>query len=281
MKVLITGAKGQLGGEFVDIFHESEVLGTDLDSLDITDNDKVRETFEKEKPEWIIHCAAWTDVEGCAQDPQKALKINGEATKNLAEAAKTIGAKMVYISTNEVFDGQKKSPYIETDATSPLNPYAVSKLAGEKFIQDILGTSGTIVRTSWVYGPKGKSNFPLKIIAAADKLGELKVVVDEVSSPTYAPDLAKAVFELVTINPTGIYHLVNEGSCSRYEWAVEILKNSHRETIKITPSKLEDYSRNSTPPAKSVLANVRAKKAGIMLRPWEESSRKYLESINN
>ncbi len=280
-KVLITGANGQLGGEFVDVFSDWEVLATDLDNLDITDKEKVTESFEKEKPDWIIHCAAWTDVEGCAEDPAKALKINGEATRNLAEAAKKIGAKLVYISTNEVFDGKKNTPYEEDDQTDPINPYAVSKLAGEEYVQQILDEDGVIVRTSWVYGPKGKSNFPLKIIAAADKLGELKVVDDEIAVPTYAPDLAKAVFELIQKTPSGIYHLVNEGSCSRYEWAVDILKNTGRENIKVEPIKLKDFKRKSTPPTFGKLLNNRAEKIGIKLPTWGESLQNYLKLLSN
>lgn len=277
-KVLITGANGQLGGEFVEIFKDWEVLATDLETLDITDKAKVKETFEKEKPDWVIHCAAWTDVDGCAQDPEKAMKINGEATKNLAEAAKAVSAKMVYISTNEVFDGKKNSPYIESDETNPINPYAKSKLAGEKFVQEILKDDGVIVRTSWVYGPKGKSNFPLKIIAAADKLGELKVVDDELATPTYAPDLAKAVFELIQNNPSGIYHLVNDGFASRYDWAEQILKEK-KLGVKISRTKLADYQRLSTPPKKAVLANEKYKNLGLKMRSWQNASKEYLTNL--
>lgn len=280
-KVLITGANGQLGGEFVEIFKDWQVLATDLDNLDINDKAKVKEIFTKEAPNLIIHCAAWTDVEGCAENPEKAMFINGEGTKNLAEAAKEIGAKMIYISTNEVFDGEKETPYIESDKTNPINPYAVSKLAGEKFVLQALGRNGIIVRTSWVYGPKGKSNFPLKIIAAADKLGELSVVDDEIAVPTYAPDLAKAVFDLVRKSPSGIYHLVNEGSCSRYDWAVEVLKNSGRAGIKVKPTKLKDYQRKSTAPQYGLLSNSKAKELDVILPNWEISSERYISEKNN
>lgn len=278
-KVLITGAGGQLGSELVEVFRDWDVFATDLDTLDITDKEKVISTFKKEKPDWVIHCAAWTDVEGCAENPEKAMKINAEATKYLAQATKEIGAKMIYISTNEVFDGKKTESYVETDLTNPINPYAASKLAGEKFIQEILGEDGVIVRTSWVYGPKGKSNFPLKIIAAADKFGELKVVDDEVAVPTYAPDLATAVFELVAKNPSGVYHLVNEGECSRYDWAKQLLDSLGIE-VPIQRTKLADFARLSSPPKHAVLSNEKASKMGIIFRNWSKASEEYLTQIN-
>ncbi len=277
MKVLVTGANGQLGGEIVDAFAGWEVIPTGQVDLDITDKGLVEVFLSKKNPEWVIHCAAWTDVEGCAEDPAKAMRINSEATRNLAEATKKIGAKLVYISTNEVFDGKKQTPYVETDKTNPINPYAVSKLLGEKYVQEILGENGTIVRTSWVYGPKGKSNFPLKIIAAAEKFGKLSVVDDEIAVPTYAPDLARAVFELLQKDPSGIYHLVNEGFCSRYDWAVDVLKDSGRGNVKTEPIKLKDFPRKSTPPKYAVLENTRGKKISVQLPSWQQSLNKFLE----
>lgn len=277
-KVLITGADGQLGQELVEVFSDWEVVSTDFHNLDITKKDQVVESFQKDEPDWVIHAAAWTDVEGCAEDPEKALFINGQGTRNIAEAAKQVGAKVVYISTNEVFDGKRSEPYTETDQTNPINPYAVSKLVGEKAITEILGDDGVIVRTSWVYGPKGKSNFPLKIIAAADKLGELKVVDDEIAVPTYAPDLAKAVFDLVKKEPSGIYHLVNDGSASRYNWAEQILKEK-KLGVKISRTKLADYQRLSTPPKNAVLSNEKAKDLGIKMRAWQNASKEYLTNL--
>ncbi len=276
-KVLITGANGQLGGELVEVFKDWTVVSTDQENLDITDPKQTKEVLKKEKPDWVIHCAAWTDVEGCAENPEKAMFINAEGTKNLALACKEIGAKMVYISTNEVFDGKKKTPYSESDKTNPINPYAVSKLAGEKFVNDILEGSGVIVRTSWVYGPKGKSNFPLKIIAAADKFGELKVVDDEFATPTYAPDLAKAIFDLVQKNPSGVYHLVNEGSCSRFEWATLVLKKTERNSVKLINIKLKDFQRKSKPPKRAILTNIRARSLGVELPKWEDGLERFLK----
>ncbi len=277
-KVLITGADGQLGQEIVEVFSDWEVIPTDFHNLDITDKATVLKSFEEKKPDWVIHCAAWTDVEGCAEDPDKAMLINGEGTKNIAQAAKNIGAKLVYISTNEVFDGKKSEPYIESDKTNPLNPYAISKLTGENSVQEILGHDGVVARTSWVYGPKGKSNFPLKILSAAENNPELKVVDDEFATPTYAPDLAKAIFELVQKNPSGIYHLVNEGYCSRYDWAVEVLKFKQTK-VKVLPIKLKDFNRKSTPPLNGRLANTNAKEKDVVLPKWEESLSSYLASI--
>ncbi|HSX58182.1 MAG TPA: dTDP-4-dehydrorhamnose reductase [Candidatus Saccharimonadales bacterium] len=278
MKVLITGASGQLGQELVDAFSSWETIPTNFHNLDITDKTAVSQNFESSLPSWIIHCAAWTDVEGCAKDPEKAMKINAEGTRNLALAAKKINAKLVYISTNEVFDGKKKEPYIETDAPNPLNPYAESKLVGEKFVQEILGEDGIIIRTSWVFGPKGRSNFPLKILKAAENNPELKVVDDEFATPTYAPDLAKAIFELVKKNTTGIFNLVNGGYCSRYDWAKEIINLSgiKKPLLRIH---LADYSRLSNPPGYSVLSTQKAENLGVKLRSWKDATKEFLENI--
>src|SRR3989344_5239148 len=159
MRILVTGASGQLGQDLVEAFEKNwEVVPTDQDNLDITNFSQVEAVLTKEKPDWIIHAAAWTDVEACAENPEKALLINGEGTRNVALAAKKIGAKMIYISTNEVFDGKKKVPYVEADKPNPINPYGVSKLAGEKYTQEILGKDSLIVRTAWLYGSGSRIN---------------------------------------------------------------------------------------------------------------------------
>lgn len=278
-KVLITGADGQLGTELVKIFEKDyKVVPTNRENLDFTNPEQTEAVISREKPELVIHAGAWTNVDGCAEDPEKALLINGFGTKNLAISASEIKALFVYISTNEVFDGERKTPYLETDKTHAVTPYGNSKLAGEKFVQEICRDLGVIVRTSWIYGPAGESNFPLKIIAAAEKVGELKVVDDEVSVPTYAPHLALAVKQLVSKRPQGIFHLINEGSASRYDWAVAILSFSNRASVPVNKIKLADFPRKSKPPLFGLLGNFRAKSLGIVLPPWKVGMAKFFDA---
>jgi dTDP-4-dehydrorhamnose reductase len=279
MKVLITGANGQLGQEVVKIFKKNySVVPTDSDSLDITDAAVVNRVFSREKPDWVIHCAAWTNVDAAAENPKEAIKVNSEGTKNICQAAKKIGSKVVYISTNEVFKGEKQTPYTEEDKTNPINPYGESKSQGEKYCQDIMADKCVIARSSWLYGPASKTNFPNKIINRAKEQGFLKVVDDEVATPTYTRDLAKGIRKLVEKKVSGIFHLVNEGEASRFEWAKEIIKTVDLK-VPIEPMKLADFQRASKPPKHSVLANTKAKKLGVILRDWKLANKEYLQKI--
>ena len=197
MKILITGAKGQLGSEVVKKLDSSaKVIATDKEDLDFTDKKQTANKIKKEKPELLLHIGAWTNVDGCAAEPDKALFINGEGTKNVALAAKEVGAKFIYISTNEVFDGKKSSPYLEDDKANPITPYGKSKYLGEKYTQE-LQDNWAIVRVSWLYGPASTVNFPHKILSKAREQGFLKVVDDEISTPTYTPDVAEALYQLI------------------------------------------------------------------------------------
>lgn len=280
MKILITGANGQLGQELIKVLEKfAEIIPTDTHNLDITDAKQVNEFLKKEKPDWIINSAAYTDVEGAAENPEKANLINGEGTKNLAHVAREVNAKLVYISTNEVFSGEKTDSYNEEDETGPLNPYAESKLLGEKYVQEILHTQFLILRTSWLYGPASKINFPNKIISRALETGKLSVVDDEVAVPTYTPDLANWIGELIKQNRVGIFHLVNDGSASRYDWAKQIIEEKKID-VPLERAKLADYPRKSKPPKHSVLSNEKAKNLGLRFRSWQEASNEYLESLS-
>ena len=279
MKVLVTGANGQLGQEVVKIFQKNySVVPTDNDSLDITDGSAVSKFISREKPDWVIHCAAWTNVDAAAENPKAAMKVNAGGTKNICQAAKKAGAKVIYISTNEVFDGEKRTPYTEEDKTNPINPYGESKLKGEKHCQEILGDRAIIIRSSWLYGPASKTNFPNKIIEKAKEQGYLKVVDDEVATPTYTRDLAKGIKKLVEEKVGGTFHLVNEGRASRFEWAKEILKMGNLK-VPIEPIKLDDFQRASKPPKHSVLANTKAKKLGVVLHDWKQANEECLQKI--
>jgi dTDP-4-dehydrorhamnose reductase len=183
---------------------------------------------------------------------------------------------MVAVSTNEVFDGTATGPYQESAPANPINPYGSSKRTGEQMAVRYIADKLYIVRTAWVYSPGG-NNFPAKIIAAADKHGELRVVTDEIGNPTYAPDLAAAIVELIQTRTYGIYHFTNAGYCSRYDFAKEILRQSDREGIPVHPITLTDYPRSSTVPPFAPLANINGAELGIELRPWQEALQAYFK----
>jgi dTDP-4-dehydrorhamnose reductase len=187
---------------------------------------------------------------------------------------------MVCVSTNEVFDGRAERPYTENYSPNPVNPYGSSKRAGEQMAAKYLKDKLYIVRTAWLYGP-GSRMFPSKIIAAADKHGELRVVTDEISNPTYTPDLAEAIAQLIPTRAYGIYHFTNAGYCSRYDFAKEILGLSGREHIPIHPITLADYPRASSVPSFTPLTNTKGAELGIELRSWQAALKAYFEAEGN
>ncbi len=272
MRVLITGHKGQLGRALMARFPGA--VGVDLPEVDITQPGAINTAIAETRPELILHCAAWTDVDGAARDPQAAYKANGLGTQNVALAAAQAGAALAYISTNEVFDGTKSTPYSEFDALNPINPYGQSKRAGEWFTQNLC-RQFYILRIAWLTAPGGR-NFVHRIIQLADERGALKVVTDEVANPTFVNDLADALVKLVNTGQYGVYHLTNSGHCSRYEYARKILELSGRAHIPVEPITLAEYPRPSTPPKFAPLANTAAAVLGIALRPWEEALVEFL-----
>ncbi len=274
MRIYITGAKGQLGRTLMRRLAHHTLLGTDLPEVDLTDLPAIRSSVGAFAPDIIIHAAAYTDVDGAARNPDLAFRVNALGTRNVAVASESVGAALLAISTNEVFDGTKAEPYMEFDATGPINPYAKSKLAAEQFIRD-LTTRFYVVRTAWLYG-FGGNNFVKKMISLADGQGRLRVVTDEVSSPTYAEDLVTALEQLLLTGAYGIYHFTNEGACSRFEFAREILALSGRSHIPIEPIVLADYPRPSTPPPYAPLRNFCGAQIGITLRPWRDALADYL-----
>jgi dTDP-4-dehydrorhamnose reductase len=192
----------------------------------------------------------------------------------VALACQASGAAILYVSTNEVFDGTAERPYLEFDTPNPINSYARSKLAGEWYTRHLL-TRFYIVRTAWLYAAGGR-NFPHRIIQLADERGRLQVVSDEVGSPTYVVDMAQAIAPLMASSQYGVYHLVNEGACSRFDFAREILRLSGRAHVPVEPTTLGAFQRDSTPPHYTPLANVAAAAIGIRLRPWQEALAAFL-----
>ena len=276
MRIFITGHKGQLGRALYAALAEHTLTGCDLPELDITDREAIGAAVADFAPDVVVHAAAWTHVDGCARDPERAYRVNALGTQNVALACAEAGAAMVYISTNEVFDGEATEPYREWDPPHPINPYGRSKAAGEWFVRHLL-TRFYIVRTAWLYAPGGR-NFPHRIIQLADERGALRVVTDEVGNPTYAPDLAKAIAALIRTDAYGVYHLTNAGYCSRYDFAREILRVSGREHVPVEPITLAEFQRASTPPRFAPLANTAAAALGITLQPWQEALAEFLKS---
>lgn len=276
MKVFVTGAHGRLGSALVALLKEShEVVGVDVKDFDITDFSSVRESIWAESPELVIHPAAWTDVDGCARDPDKAVKINGFGAQNVAVAAAGIGAAIVYVSSNEVFDGQSGRPFREYDRPQPINPYAYSKWIGEQAVAAV-NPRHYIVRTAWLFAHGGR-NFIQSILGAAEAGKTLRVVTDEVANPTYNDDLADAIVRLVGSGRFGTYHLVNEGAVSRYAFARHVLDLVGYKDVPITPITRAEWPRPGMPPAYTALSNTAAAMLGIRMRPWQQAVKAFLE----
>jgi dTDP-4-dehydrorhamnose reductase len=275
MKVAITGSNGQLGRALVEeLSHRHQVVGLHRPQFDLTSLESVRKALKGIKPDVLVHSAAYTDVDGCELNPELAYRINALGTRFVALACREVGSTMVYVSTNCVFDGNATRPYLEFDQPSPISVYGRTKLAGEREVQLLL-PEHYIVRTSWLFGVGG-NNFPYKIYRAARVSPSLSLVYDEVASPTYARDLARAIGSLVETGAYGTYHLTNLGECSRFDFAAEVLRILGLTSVELRPVPLSEYSRPSRPPAYSALANMAAKALGIQLRPWQEALELYL-----
>jgi dTDP-4-dehydrorhamnose reductase len=276
MRVLITGGNGQLGRSLRAALAGRPavvVASWDLDDHDIS-QPAAAQWVADESPDVVINAAAWTNVDGAEANPQAAYTANTLAPKYLAEGCARCGAAYLQVSTNEVFAGRPGVFYREYDPTDGGgSAYARSKLAAERAVMQMLNRL-YIVRIAWLFGPGG-NNFPTKIAAAADRNGSLRVVDDEFSNPTYAPDLAGAIVQLVESGRYGIYHLVNEGWCSRYDLARAVLEASGRGHVPVTAIKSSDWVRPTTPPPHAVLLNEAGAALGIRLRPWQEAVAEY------
>ena len=265
MKFLITGANGQLGHELVraSIASGHEVVATSHQTLDITDESAVVLAIRTARPDVVIHAAAWTAVDACESDPEKALLVNGTATKYVADAAHAVGAHVVYISTDYVFDGNKNSPYEEDDAPNPQSVYGSSKLAGER----ALGATDAIVRIAWVCGFYG-ANMVKTILRLAEQ-PQLKFVDDQIGNPTFADDAAAMIVRLAAEKRSGAWHVTNQGDVSWYEFAREVLIAGGFDPDKVAPIKTHELQppRPAKRPHNSVLNNGSLKNAKIDLLP--------------
>ncbi len=274
MRVVITGGTGQLGRALTrKLAPNHQVFALGRRELDVT-RPEAGARIARLGPDVVIHCAAWTDVDGCARDPERAYLVNALGTRNVVLGCQQAGCPIVYISTNEVFDGHSTRPYYEYDPPNPINPYGRSKLAGEQVVQTMLDRF-YIVRTAWLFGCD-RENFITKILKRAGTARRLEVVTDEVGSPTYVEDLAAAIARLLETGLYGIYHFVNSGQASRYELAVKALELCGRPDVPVRGIRLAEYRRASTPPPYSALANLAGRAIGIKFRPWEEALAEYV-----
>ena len=273
MKIALTGSDGMLGHDIQRVFKDVEVVNFTLNDFDITDLDRTVLAIKEARPDYLIHPAAYTDVDGCEKDPETAYRVNAVGAKNVTIACEEIGCPVLYISTDYVFDGTKEGPYIESDEPDPVNEYGLSKLHGERFVSS-LTDSFYIVRTSWLYGKNGR-NFVETISRLLSEKDEIKVVNDQTGSPTYTYDLALKLRELIG-KSYGTYHITNSLECSWYEFAVEIARLKGSDT-RIIPITSDQYKLPARRPSYSVLSNTMLKQAGIKeLRSWKEALREYM-----
>jgi dTDP-4-dehydrorhamnose reductase len=293
MRVAVTGATGRLGRAVTTALEEAPFTGPfgpiawSRAIFDLDAPETAGALLDRDRPEVVVHCAAWTDVDGCAREPGLALARNGTATGVLARATAERGIDLIVVSTNEVFDGRRTDGlgYGPDDRTSPINPYGASKLAGETAARATYAESGRgalgIARTAWLYGPPG-NDFPAKILAAAERAradGEpLRLVADEVGSPSYTHDVAEAITELIGAAAIGgTHHLVNGGRASRAEWARELLRQAGVQ-VATEDVPAATWPRASTPPPWAVLEPTPLP-GGEPLRPWQAALADYLPTL--
>ncbi|APS41772.1 dTDP-4-dehydrorhamnose reductase [Weissella jogaejeotgali] len=278
MKYLVTGANGQLGRELQKLLSERQLSFVAFDSqqLDITDRKKVMSVFEQEKPDVVLHAAAYTKVDA-AEDEAREInwQVNVEGTKNIADAAKKFDTKLVAVSTDYVFDGTNSGEYQEDAAVNPKNAYGRAKLAGELAVTES-EADAYIVRTSWVFGEFG-GNFVYTMQYLAESHSKLTVVDDQLGRPTWTRTLAEFMLHLIdTKSEYGIYHLSNEGTATWYEFAEEILKDT---SVEVMPVTSEEFPQKAYRPRHSVMSLEKAKSTDFEILTWQDALKKFLLSI--
>lgn len=278
MKATILGASGLLGKALMREWSGDEVDGLGSRDVDIRDADRVREVLQKARPDWIVLAAAYTDVDGCESHPDRAFAVNRDGAVNVAQAAQRIGAKLLFLSSDYVFDGKKTSPYETGDARNPQSVYGRSKAEAEVQLQEVLPEC-CIARTSWLFGTGGKC-FPDTILKLAASRPVLDVVSDQRGCPTYSVDLARAIIELCRKDASGIVHVTNAGNCSWFEFAREIVKGAGLAT-EVRPVSSLQMARPAPRPAYSVLSSKSLQQHGIAMPTWEDALQRYLQERKN
>ena len=273
MKIIVTGADGQLGTELQRVLGKEDLYATGIEELDITDYDAVVREVNRFGPDLIIHAAAFTDVDGAELNPDLAYKVNAVGTQNLSVAARGAGAMILYVSTDFVFDGQKKAPYHEFDDVGPLSVYGRSKLAGERYVQS-LTNSAYICRTAWLYSRHGH-NFVKTMLRLGEEGRTVRVVDDQLGSPTSAADLAAKLAEIGLSGRFGIYHTTNGGQTSWFGFAAKIFELAGMD-VEMEPITSGQLDRPAPRPANSVLRSLGLELQGLEpMRSWEEALADY------
>jgi dTDP-4-dehydrorhamnose reductase len=264
VRVLVTGAGGQLGHDLVAAFEGHELVAADHARLDVADRDAVLQAVGAVQPDAIVHAAAWTAVDACEGDPGRAFAVNALGTRHVAEAARWANARVCYVSTDYVFDGTKPTPYLEWDDTNPLSVYGRSKLGGERE----LDPGATIVRTSWVCGRHG-GNMVRTVLRLDAEHDELTFVDDQHGCPTFTPDLAAMIRQLVVSRLPGTFHVTNQGPTTWYQFARDVLAAAGRDPNKVRPVTTAELQppRPAPRPANSVLDNAALRLQGVPLLP--------------
>ncbi|MDN3451829.1 dTDP-4-dehydrorhamnose reductase [Planococcus sp. APC 3906] len=279
MKVLVTGVNGQLGFDVVrrGIEKGLDITGIGRADLNITDEQAVRDYVDMIKPSAIIHCAAYTAVDRAEDDKGNCWDVNVEGTKYLAAAAKNVGVKFLYVSTDYVFDGTGESPFLETDLPNPVGIYGATKYEAERQVQDLV-EEHFIVRISWVFGING-NNFIKTMLKLAESRKELNVVGDQIGSPTYTYDVADLMLEMVQGEEYGIYHASNEGFCSWAEFSIEIFKQAELD-MKVHSISTEEYPTRAVRPKNSRMSKEKLTAKGFdLLPPWQDAVKRYLNEL--
>lgn len=279
MRVLVTGVKGQLGYDVVKDLEKRgyKPIGVDREEMDLMNNESIRHFIMEIRPEAIIHCAAYTAVDKAEEEVDVCYQVNAEAVKVIAQCAKELEVKLIYISTDYVFDGTKDGEYVETDMPNPINVYGASKLKGEQYVQDLL-TNYYIVRISWVFGVNGNNFIKTMRRLGADR-DELNIIHDQIGSPTYTADLAPLLVDMIETDKYGIYHATNEGFCSWYEFANEIFKQSGIE-VKTNPITTDQYPTAAKRPMNSKMSKDKLVESGFSQLPsWEEAMINFIRKM--
>lgn len=275
MRILVTGASGQLGSDIArELAKEFDIIPVDIQEFDIT---KLAETIRYVnhiKPEAIVHCAAFTDVDACETETDRACLVNGIGTRNLAIAARKLAARLVYISTDYVFDGEKEAPYQENDRPNPKTVYGLSKLMGERSVRQQC-PAHFILRIAWLYGHSG-NNFVKTILWLAQTKDELRVVNDQYGTPTWTVDVARQIKQLLQTEAYGTYHATSQGSCTWFEFAKAALEKAGIDTP-IIPVTSEEFPRPAPRPKNSVLDNHLLRIQGLDIMPaWQDSLQEFM-----
>lgn len=276
MRIVVTGAQGQLGTDLRRVLQQHQVTGLDLPGFDLTRQDCSKAIVDA-APEIVIHAGAHTDVDGAERAPALAMAVNADGTERVARAAAQAGARLIYVSTDYVFDGTGTRPYLETDSTNPASAYGASKCAGEQRALSCCENT-LVVRTAWLYGLQGK-NFVKTILQLAAERPSLRVVADQRGCPTYAEDLAGMISKLVAHPARGILHVTNDGHCTWHEFATEIVRLAGYR-VPVEPITTADMPRPAKRPAYSVLSPERLHQLGFTMPSWQDGLQRFMHALS-